>query len=1110
MKRSYTFAFLLAVFHWLPVLSQNIPATGSSSITACSTYVYDMGGATGNMTANADGSLTIYPSTPGTVVAVYLESLDIDFYTDYLYIYNGASISGQLLGTFQGFRGGTEYTDYREYYGTAGAITIRLKTGQYASDPGCKIRVRCAPTAQPNNMIKNQMRVVNSCNTTIYDQGGLYGDYENNSADTILILPDAPKKRVQITRQHIAINNFEGQQDQIVYINALKPNSNTWEFLDAGYLKGEEKPAISSWSLDRSLSFELLSSPAITAQGFRMLVSCIVDSNVTPITETVIPAVGSASTTCGGTVYDNGHKYKYLPNTNGTITILPTTPEQKVQIAFSEFNVASGDALTVYDGNSVNSPLLNTLSGLSLPSQIKAGNFNASGAITLKFAANASADSAGFKLTSSCFTPLDETNFQKTGKYSLSTCDHTLFDDGGAQADYSNNVKTWVTLTPKLAKHVVAISFSAFDLAAGDTLFVYDGTDTLKATKTAYTGAILPSAIVSQNEQGLLLLHFKTDGANTKPGFALQVDCKPAEFRMGLKNKITLFNCDTTLFDGGGSTIDYPNLSDASVTIVPTTNGKWIKVEVEEFELAEKDSLYIYNGDGTTTPLIGTFSGTQIPPVLYADNSKGSVTLRFKSDNQITASGFKIHLHCTSPPANGILMPSAGKVTYTVCDTIIYDSGGPDNDYSTNENGTIVLLPKDPSKKLKVEVEELSTESQYDLLKIYNGAYSIGLLASLSGKEIPSPLLSTASNGALSIVFSSDYDVVGPGFRLKTSCYTPPAEINIPTNGLTMDSVTCDAVVYDGGGPNGGYGNYQSGYLLLYPPDSSQTLSLKFSSFSTVGTYDLLVIYDGKTSRAPILFSGSGSTLPIAPITASNSRGALLSYFVSDDKGTSSGFAFRATCVDRGVLMPNTGSKTLTSACETIVYDNGGPVNDYLASSNSTLIFSGLNTTKYVTIQFLEFETEQGVDSLLIYNGLGTTRTLIKGYSGIFLPDSLRTIPTKAAISLVFKSNGATNRLGFKLKVKCDKADPLELLEADSRSEKVLVYPNPTNQRFTIKGALQGSTLAVFDITGNLKWKKQSDEMMEEIDASEWASGLYLITISNDNFSTRQYVSVVK
>ena len=401
MKIIFTLISILSLS--ISAISQiDIPKSGSNHLTTCSTTVYDMKGTTPGLPANADGYLTIYPSTPGSVIAVYIEELDIDFYLDTFYVYNGATTSSPLLNKCYGYHTGTG----QEYYGTSGPVTIRLKTGKYSSESnnGCIIKVRCAPTVQHNNMLKNKLRYVNSCNTTIYDQGGVFGDYENNSSDSIRILPNGPNKRVQMAIELLSINSRSSDQGQdfLSFKWGLKPSST---YIRAGYEVPDKPVALSSGSPDGSIDFYLVSRDIYTAQGLRAKISCITDANVTPITETVLPSTGSSDVGCGVKVFDNGHKYNYLPNTDGSMTITPLTGK-KSQIDFSEFDLGTGDLLTVYDGTTTAAPILYTLSGTTMPSAITASQINTSGALTARFVSNGTSERKGFIFNTSCATIL--------------------------------------------------------------------------------------------------------------------------------------------------------------------------------------------------------------------------------------------------------------------------------------------------------------------------------------------------------------------------------------------------------------------------------------------------------------------------------------------------------------------------------------------------------------------------------------------------------------------------------------------------------------------------------------------------------------------------------
>ena len=51
-----------------------------------------------------------------------------------------------------------------------------------------------------------------------------------------------------------------------------------------------------------------------------------------------------------------------------------------------------------------------------------------------------------------------------------------------------------------------------------------------------------------------------------------------------------------------------------------------------------KDTVSVYDGDSTSSPLIGQFSGSSLPPLIYSSSNKLYVT--FKTDGSNEVSGF--------------------------------------------------------------------------------------------------------------------------------------------------------------------------------------------------------------------------------------------------------------------------------------------------------------------------------------------------------------------------------------------------------------------------------------------------------------------------------------
>ena len=120
--------------------------------------------------------------------------------------------------------------------------------------------------------------------------------------------------------------------------------------------------------------------------------------------------------------------------------------------------------------------------------------------------------------------------------------------------------------------------------------------------------------------------------------------------------------------------------------------------------------------------------------------------------------------------------------------------------------------------------------------------------------------------------------------------------MNMATSG--SDTLrTCNATIYDDGGPTGTYsGNISGSILVVYPSDNLHALSISGSSY-TESTYDYLRIYEGVGTSGETLFDDYGVSslqnfgpfLSALPITI---------YFHSDGSVYYDGFEINISCVD--------------------------------------------------------------------------------------------------------------------------------------------------------------------------------------------------------------------
>ncbi len=106
-------------------------------------------------------------------------------------------------------------------------------------------------------------------------------------------------------------------------------------------------------------------------------------------------------------------------------------------------------------------------------------------------------------------------------------------------------------------------------------------------------------------------------------------------------------SCGDSFYDTGGPSGDYSNDELITTTLVPDVANTAIVATFTYFETeACCDELRVYDGPDATFPLIGTYAGNVIPPVLTSNHPSGALTFVFESDFSITGGGFAADITC--------------------------------------------------------------------------------------------------------------------------------------------------------------------------------------------------------------------------------------------------------------------------------------------------------------------------------------------------------------------------------------------------------------------------------------------------------------------------------
>lgn len=232
---------------------------------------------------------------------------------------------------------------------------------------------------------------------------------------------------------------------------------------------------------------------------------------------------------------------------------------------------------------------------------------------------------------------------------------------------------------------------------------------------------------------------------------------------------------------------------------------------------------------------------------------------------------------------------------------------------------------------------------------------------------------------------------------------------NVPESGSQTVS-TCDAWIYDNGGENGDYSNYNEGYLVIYPGSGGGLVSVTSGTYSIETSYDYVEIYSGVGTNGLLLetLTGQNGVLGHA-VTSRDASGALTIRFHSDGSIVKSGFALQVQCINPAVM-----SSATLSGCSFYWTDPGGTGN--YANNENVIQTICSDNGEFLTVDFTQFSLSNG-DYLYVYDGNSISATLIGTYTGTTLPGLI--VSSGSCLTFRFTSNNTGVSSGWTAIVLC-------------------------------------------------------------------------------------------
>ncbi|MCD4730102.1 MAG: C10 family peptidase [Bacteroidales bacterium] len=247
------------------------------------------------------------------------------------------------------------------------------------------------------------------------------------------------------------------------------------------------------------------------------------------------------------------------------------------------------------------------------------------------------------------------------------------------------------------------------------------------------------------------------------------------------QNLDTITSFSGTIDDGSGNTLNYQDNTDCNWLLKPQGDNDSISgltINFSDFHTETvNDLVSIYDGPANNYPLLGSFSGSTLPPQIISSGNE--VLISFSTNGTVTESGWLLNYESVYPVFCNQMQ------TYTAPTDTISDGSG--QFYYQNSTNCMWMLEPLGAVELTIYFTSFETEENNDIVKLYDASNN-QLLAEYSGYyttgNLPPPV--TSPSGEMFIIFQTNILNNGPGWEgiYESGTWLPP-----PAGITILDSI---------------------------------------------------------------------------------------------------------------------------------------------------------------------------------------------------------------------------------------------------------------------------------------------------------------------------------
>ncbi len=251
-------------------------------------------------------------------------------------------------------------------------------------------------------------------------------------------------------------------------------------------------------------------------------------------------------------------------------------------------------------------------------------------------------------------------------------------------------------------------------------------------------------------------------GYTSQQGAVKNIIPSDLDYPYGCTPDYELTNMRGSFEDGSGPQENYDQSANCSWFINPQTENdsvKQIKLSFKTIDTETNDIITVYDGASTSDPILGEFSGPDLPSNIFSTGNQMLVVFE-ANGNASTGTGFKIEYEALLPQY------CSGSTIFTEPSGSFEDGSG--DFWYNNPTSCIWLIMPDFASDITLSFTEFSTEEDADIVKVRD-ATNNQVLAEISGDystgNLPDPIY--CENGAISITFQANAVFNGPGFAAE-------------------------------------------------------------------------------------------------------------------------------------------------------------------------------------------------------------------------------------------------------------------------------------------------------------------------------------------------------